>query len=171
MALLTDSSARDALAWGQRSAFQRNYELAAGPRIIATLRFEKSFGASAAGTFEGMDFRLLRTGILQPRVIVTDADGRALARFRPNWTGGGAVEFNDGVRFLWKATNFWKSEWAFVDAEKTPQLKFFQQMAMFRNGARVSAVSETPYTPVQCILGWYLLVVAAEEAARLDRAG
>jgi hypothetical protein len=170
VALLSDSSARDALAWGQRSAFQRNYQLMDGPRLVATLRFEKTFGANAAATFQGREFRLLRTGILQPRVVVTDADGRAVARFRPNWSGGGVVEWNNGVKFSWKATNFWKSEWGFVDAEKNPHLKFFQQLALFRNGARVSAIRETEYTPVQCLLGWYLLVLAAEESARCDRA-
>lgn len=170
MALLTDPSARDALAWGQRSSFKRHYELTAGSRTFATLRFEKSFGSNAVATFDGREYRLLRTGILQPRVVVTDSDGRALARFRPNWAGGGIVECNGGVRFSWKATNFWKSEWGFVDADKQPHLKFFRQMAMFRAGARVSAVQENAHTPVLCFLGWYLLVLAAEEDARVERA-
>ena len=43
-------------------------------------------------------------------------------------------------------------------------------MAMFRSGARVSVVQETAYTPVLAFLGWYLLALAAEEAARMERA-
>jgi hypothetical protein len=170
MSLIQETSRRDALSWRQKSAFKRNFELAAGNRALASLNFEKVFGGLASGEFDGCVYKLVRSGILQPRVVVTDHEGRGLARFRANWTGGGTVDFEDGTRLVWKPTNFWKSEWGFVAADREPVIRFFQQLGVFRSGARVSVPVEGPHIPILALLGWYLLVLWTEEAERREKA-
>src|SRR5689334_5879473 len=89
------------LRWVQPHAFKLEYELHAGDRVVATLRYPRFFdtfaaaeSADGAWTFQGGDFR-------QPTVLIRANEAETdLAVFKKNmWTGGGILELPNGRKY------------------------------------------------------------------------
>ena len=159
-------TAGEELLWIQPAARRRDHELHAGDDVVATLRFQR--GSLADAEAEGEHWTFKRQGFWQPRVTVrapgSDAD---LAVFRPRWAGGGTLEFADGRTAQLRSANFWQSEW--VWQEKDQPLVLFKGRHGFvkARGAveiQTGAVARED-TPLLLLLGWYLILLHADDTA------
>ena len=153
------------LLWVQPAARRREYELRAGDDVVATLRFQR--GSLADAEAEGEHWTFKRQGFWQPRVTVrvpgSDAD---VAIFRAHWAGGGMLEFASGRATRLSSANFWQSEW--VWQEKAQPLILFKGrhgIVKARGAVEIQSGSAgLPDTPLLVLLGWYLILLHADDA-------
>lgn len=146
-----------------------------GEEIVATLRWRKNVGTNAVGRSPDGTWSFKAAGFLNPRVTLrlpnSDYD---FAVFRARNTGEGVLEAMADQRFQWRCVNFWQNAWAFLDAEGDRILTIKPEPSALKLGATVTvelkaaAHQETGYL---AILGWYLLVLMAEDAATGQPAG
>jgi hypothetical protein len=154
------------LLWSQPAAFQRQHELRAGDDVVATLKFQR--GSLADAEAAGGHWTFKRQGFWQPRVTVRTAGSDAdLAVFHPRWVGGGSLEFPDGRSVRLSSANFWQSEWVWQDNEK-PLIRFKGRHGLFKANGAVEiqpAAVANPDLAMLVLLGWYLILLHAEDSA------
>jgi hypothetical protein len=156
------------LAWTQPKALRREYQLKNGDELVGRLRFEKSYGSLALAEVASQNWTFKRQGFLHPRVTVRTPNSEIdFAVFRPNWSGSGVVEFSDGRQIHWRCNSFWRSEWAFVQGEDRQLLRFKQHEGFLKISARLEfdSAGAAPDLPMLAALGWYLMLLTAEDAA------
>jgi hypothetical protein len=157
------------LVWTQPNSMSRAYELRSADSLIGHLHFEKSCGSLASAEVASQKWTFKRVGFLAPGVTVRSANLEAdIAVFRPHWGNGGTLHFADGHQAQWRCTNFWGSQWAFVGSDNHMVVQFSHHEGFFKASAqlefeRSSAV--LPEFPLLAALGWYLMILAADDAA------
>jgi hypothetical protein len=164
---IRDLAGRTAL-WRQPSQLRQEYELVVGDEIVATLRWRKNVGTCAVGRSPDGTWSFKAAGFLNPRVTIrlpnSDYD---FAVFRPRNTGEGILEAMADQRYQWRCINFWQNTWAFFDTEGDRLLTIKPDAGGLKLGAQLgielkaSAHQEIGYL---VILGWYLLVLMADDA-------
>jgi hypothetical protein len=191
---LIQEAADQALVWQQPSALKNEFALRAGDEIVATLRWQKALGSLALAETAAGSWTFKRAGFWQPRVTARPADAeRDIATFKPDsWSGGGALTVEAGRVFRLVSTSFWRGEWAWQDADGAPLVRFasrgsLKTEALVTLTPAAAALPETaqlddlyrplppeaqappsvalPELPLLVTLGWYLLVLAAQDAA------
>ena len=128
------------LVWIQPAARKREHELRAGDELVATLRFQRGTLADA------------------------EAD---IAAFHPRWTGGGSLEVADGNALKLASANFWQSEWVRLDKDQ-PVVRFKGRHGIVKAKGAVevqAGAGERPDLPLLILLGWYLILLHADDAA------
>lgn len=158
------------LEWVQPSAWKMEYELRAGDKPIATLRFRSSFGSFATAESADGCWTFKRVGFWQTRATVracgTDTD---IATFRNNtWSGGGALELHDGRKLL-ATTNLWQTNFEFK-TETGETLVRFKSRGLVHLSATVEILPDgagVPELPWVAMFGWYLAVMMYMEAASM----
>jgi hypothetical protein len=143
------------LLWVQPVADQRAYELRAGEEVVATLGWQRRSLAVAEAAGHLWTFK--RQGLWHPRVTVraagTDVD---VAVFHPSWMGGGTLELAPGRRLVLR----WQTEWVWQDEVGATLVHFTEgPVEITPSAASLSDLS------LLVLLGWYLLVLFAEDAA------
>ena len=157
------------LTWAQPGKHKREYALYAGEEVVATLHWEKPHRQIASGEAAEGHWTFQRQGFLAQHVEVRlGASELEVARFQPNWRGGGTLEFPGGQRFGLRPTSFWNAEWAWTTATNDLLLRI-------KRPARPSHVkgyidllpgaSALPELSLLILLGWYLVMLAADDAA------
>lgn len=163
---LTSSSP---LVWTQPTAMSRVYELRSSDSLIGHLRFEGFCGSLASAEVASQKWSFKRVGFLAPCVIVGSPNREAdIAVFRRHWGSGGALHFADGHRARWRCTNFWGSRWAFVGSDNHIVLRFSHHEGFFKASAQLEferSSAALPEFPLLAALGWYLMILGAEDAA------
>ena len=164
---IRDLAGRNAL-WRQPSQLRQEYELVVGDEIVATLRWRKNVGSAAVARSPDGTWSFKAAGFLNPRVTIrlpnSDYD---FAVFRPGNTGNGTLEAMAEQRFSWRCVNFFQNAWAFFDNEGDRLVTIRPDTAATKIGGvvtvelKASAHQEIGYL---VILGWYLLVLMAEDA-------
>jgi hypothetical protein len=154
------------LAWTQPDAFRRVFELRAGDDLLATLTWQKLFGSLALAETAGAQWTFKREGFLSPRVTVRLAGSdEDLGTFKPGWTGAGAFQLQGGAAYRWSPQNFWATHWAWLDGAEQRHMLFKPRGLMKYEAAVELQAPLTPDTPLLLALGWYLLVLYAEDTA------
>jgi len=147
----------------------RAYELRSADAPIGSLRFEKSCGSLASAEVASQKWTFKRAGFLAPRVTVRSANLEDdIAVFRPHWSGGGTLHFADGHQVQWNCTNFWGSQWAFVGSNNHIVVRFSHHEGFFKAAAQLQfedASAALPEFPLLLALGWYLMILAADDSA------
>lgn len=143
--------------------------MVAGEEVVATLRWRKNVGTNAVARAPDGAWSFKAGGFINPRVTIrlpnSDYD---FATFRARNTGEGTLEAMGNQRYEWRCINFWQNQWAFFDGEGDRLLTIKPDLGSLKLGAQVgielkaSAHQEIGYLVV---LGWYLLVLLAEDAA------
>jgi hypothetical protein len=157
------------MRWMQANASERAYELRAGEDVVATLRWQKAGGSLAVAESAAGQWTLKRSGFFRPKITVraagTDSD---LAIFTPDWFAGrGTLELAGGQSFRWATESFWRSRMAFYTDGGQPLVHFKPEGALQLAASKVeiepagAAVSELP---LLVVLGWYFLVLMAEDS-------
>jgi hypothetical protein len=159
-------TAGEELLWIQPAARRREHELRAGDDVVATLRFQR--GSLADAEAEGHHWTFKRQGFWQPRVTVrvpgSDAD---VAVFRPHWAGGGTLDFADGGSVRLSSANFWQSEWVWQEKDQ-PLMLFKGRRGIVKAKGAVEILAGAagrPDTPLLVLLGWYLILLHADDTA------
>ena len=159
-------AAGEELLWIQPAARKRDHELRAGDDVVATLRFQR--GSLADAEAAGAHWTFKRQGFWQPRVTVRTGESDAdLAVFHPRWVGGGTLEFPDGRPVRLSSANFWQSEWVWQEKEK-PLIRFKGRHGFIKANGAVEIQPEAAAYPdlaMLVLLGWYLILLHAEDSA------
>lgn len=155
--------------WRQPSQLRQDFELVFDHEVIATLRWKKNLGTTAVARSPDGAWTFKAAGYLNPRVSVRlPASDYDFAVFRPRATGEGTLLGLGDRRYDWRCTNSWQQTWAFFDANGDRLLHFVPEGVLPRVTARVefddagALYAETGYLVV---LGWYLLVLMADDVA------
>ena len=158
------------LIWQQPHAHERRYELRSGDDTLATLRWEKGCGSLASAESAAGHWTFKRVGLLQPRVTVRAfGSDTEVATFHPTWRGDGTLEFRDGRSVRWVNTNVWHTEWAFASDGHT-FLRFSPSgglSGLIKHEAQmeiVPAATTFPDLSLLALLGWYLMLLASDDA-------
>jgi hypothetical protein len=159
-------TAGEELLWIQPAASRREHELRAGDDVVATLRFQR--GSLADAEADGHHWTFKRQGFWQPRVTVrvsgSDAD---VAVFRPHWAGGGTLDFGDGLSVGLGSANFWQSQWVWQEKDQ-PLMLFKGRHGIVKAKGAVEiqpGAAGRPDTPLLVLLGWYLILLHADDTA------
>jgi hypothetical protein len=157
------------LVWNKVKVMGREYELKDGDEALGQMQFESAFGSLASAEVASQSFTLKREGFLSPRVTVRAPGSEAnLVVFHPKWTGGGMAEFADGRQIQWRHTSFWGSEWSFLAEDNHALMRFQQHMGLLKFSAELAiepADVALPEVPLLVALGWYLMILTAQDAA------
>ncbi len=166
MKALRDVASTD-LRWSKPDLFRRLYELRSETDLVVVLRWEKALCSSALA--ESVDGRwiLRRNGVFTRRVtLVREGSTSELASMTSRWGGGGIVHGPASRRYEWLKPSFWRSPWIFADESGRPVVRF--EPECFGQGARVQVSPELRNhsdLPFLVTLGWYLLVLMADDGA------
>jgi hypothetical protein len=159
-------TAGEELLWIQPAGRRREHELRAADDVVATLRFQR--GSLAEAEAEGHHWTFKRQGFWQPRVTVrapgSDAD---VAVFRPRWAGGGTLDFADGRSVRLSSANFWQSQWVWQEKDQ-PLILFKGRHGIVKAKGAVEiqpGAESRPDTPLLVLLGWYLILLHADDTA------
>jgi len=152
---------RDALrqAQGKFQASKNTKEFNAASREVENKRksigdreaeLKKMVEASAASNAQ-LDSRDKDVGVLHTR-----------------WGGDGDVTLTNGFRAEWMHTNFWRTRWSFQHAGGREIVHFTPNHKLLKAGATVEIpqpVAPNVPLPMLTLLGWYLMVLMAQDAA------
>jgi hypothetical protein len=164
---------RDELVWVRPKWSRFFFELRAGETVVATLAW--TGGSRAAAECAGAQYRFSREGWLRPRILVREgATGRPTGAGAPEETvatfvrrrGGGTLTFPDGRTFLWRKLRVWTSERVWADVNETVLVRF--NPVTRESPVTVSSqpqAAELAELPLLILLGQYLVVLAAQDAA------
>lgn len=161
--------------WRQPSQLRQEYEMVVGEEVVATLRWRKNVGTNAVARSPDGTWSFKAAGFTNPRVTIrlpnSDYD---FAVFRARNTGEGVLEAMGDQRFAWHCTNFWQNTWAFFDAEGDRLVTIKPDSAGVKLGAQLSVepkAASHQEIGYLVILGWYLMVLIAEDAVAGQPAG
>jgi hypothetical protein len=154
------------LTWVQPARTQQAFELQAGDEVVASLRFERT--SLAIGEADGHRWTFKREGFWHPRVTVRvpDSDDNT-AIFQPSWSGGGTLEL-PGRILRFGAANFWHSQWDWQEGDKQLLVHFKSHHGFMKMEGQVEIEPEAvalSELSLLVVLGWYLLVLFARDAA------
>jgi hypothetical protein len=159
------------LLWIQPAVRKREHDLRAGDDVVATLRFQR--GSLADAEAAGGHWTFKRQGFWHPRVTVRTAGSDTdIAVFQPRWIGGGTLEFPDGRTVRLSSANFWQSEWVWQENEK-PLIRFKGRHGIVKARGAVELQPEAVASPdlaMLVLLGWYLILLHAEDSAAASSA-
>jgi hypothetical protein len=148
------------LTWCKSSRFHHVYELRAGAEVLARLRWSKIVGSLALAEAGGNAWTLKRTGFLKPQVTLRKKDAQAnLAVFTPDWHGTGQVAFVDGHKYEWARRESSDGEWVFSNPFGEELIQVRVATPPLQQADELSDAHATHLV----LLGWYLLVLQAEE--------
>ena len=167
---ILESARGSSWVWNQPHAFEQDYALTAGERVLATLLWPRALGSLAEGRIGDESWTFKRVGFWRPAVTIrTPASGELdVGRFVMGWRRGDLL-LQGELRYRWDQVSFWKAEWAFFDASGMNRLlEFVSERRLFRMsvGVHVHPAAEgSADLPVLVLLGWYLLVMASRDDA------
>jgi hypothetical protein len=162
------------LKWVQPNALKMEYELHAGDRTAATLRFRSSLGSFATAKSADGTWTFKRIGFWRTRVTVRAEGAESdLGVFKNNtWHGGGTLELPDGRTFP-ANTNFWATSYEFT-SEKGEALIVYRKIGGLLHlssaveiTAQAKSLAELPW---MVMLGWYLSVMMHMDSAAVAAA-
>jgi hypothetical protein len=155
------------LLWVQPARLNQEYELRAGEEVVGRLRFQRSSLATGDSAYQSWTFK--REGFWHPRITIrVPGSDDNVATFQPGWAGGGTLELAPGNQLRFAAANFWHSQWDWLDPQNQPLVHFKSHQGLLKVEGQVSietAAIKSPDLPLLVVLGWYLLVLFARDAA------
>jgi hypothetical protein len=159
------------LKWTQPELLKKYFELLCGDDRIGTLRWEKSFGSLATAEASEGQWTFKRGGFLRPHVTVRESgSAETIAMFEASWGGTGSLQYRGGQRIRWAPSGFWHSRWMWV-SENGPEIAGFSSDHRFmKTEGRLEVSTDgagLPELPLLALLGWYLLILAADDNAAL----
>ena len=168
MRSIAEANCRE-LKWVQPRAMKRNYELRSGEEVLGRLQWETISGSLANAESADGRWTFKRTGFFNPQITVrAPGSDSNLAVFSPNWKGGGLLTFSDGTRLQWTSDGFWHSRWAFIRETGVRLVEFEPESSFLKTSAVAKVTQEgfsTPAFSLLIFLGWYLMVLRADDDA------
>ncbi len=160
---ITDTTGE--LAWLQASAWKRDCDLHDGNDVVATLRWQSAFQASAVGETYGGTWRFKLEGFLFRQWVRIErqdyADERANFQGGPSYNG--VLEFGDGRGFYWDS-NFWLTKWIWSDEQGFELMRVQRNLSLKTEGLVTVDTTFLPLAelPLMTLLGWYLIMLLSD---------
>jgi hypothetical protein len=155
------------LRWVRPSARRKYDELRSGEEVVARIDWQK--GSLAVAQVGDGRWTFKRQGFWRQRVTVRQEGSEVdIAGFDLGWSGGGTLDPGAGRRFRWGSANFWRSSWQWTAEDGTPLVRFVAKQGWTKMEGVVEiepAAADLPEFPLLVTLGWYLLVMTANEEA------
>ena len=155
------------LDWVQPARTKQAFELRSGDEVVGTLVWARM--SLAAGETADGSWTFKREGFWHPRVTVRLAGSEDnIAQFSPNWGGGGTLDVVGRPQLRFGSANFWHSQWDWMDPADKPLVQFKSRQGFFKLEGQVEIEPQaiaSPDAPLLVVLGWYLLVLFARDAA------
>jgi hypothetical protein len=164
------------LNWMQPKATHQYYELRTQDEVYGSLNFPKSSGSLAEAESSDGKWTLKRVGFFHTKITIRNSgEDKDLAIFKPNMMAtSGLLEFANGNKFQWEASNFWATRFEFRDEHGEALVSFrsgvedLKLKDWFKTQARV----EIPHgknnfeeISLLVLLGWYLIIVLQMDSA------
>jgi hypothetical protein len=158
------------LKWRQQKMTQRSFELVADDNtVLARVAWQNILGSLATAEAEDAKWTFKRVGFWRPRVTVHNVGSDDnLAVFEPKWTGAGSLTMDEGSRFHWKSENFWNTQWNWVNEADQTILHYKLEQGFLKTGGKMQVGDlqvKRNQLPLLATLGWYLLILMAEDSA------
>jgi hypothetical protein len=151
----------------QPARLKQAFELQAANEVVATLQFSRASLAAAETAEQKWTFK--REGFWHPQITVRmPGSDINMAVFKPAWGGGGTLELAQGRLLHFGAANFWHSQWSWADPAGQPLVNFKSHASLLKTEGQVvieAGGSAVPELPLLVVLGWYLLILFARDAA------
>ena len=155
--------------WVQLHAMERVFELRSAEEVVATLRWNSTFGSLADAVAADGHWTFKRTGFFRPQITIRACKSDSnLAVFTPNWNAEGALEFSTGKSFRWTGTGFWRSQWAFSKANGERLIDFEPHASFVKKSAVVKVTPEGfqfAELSLLILIGWYLMLLRSDDDA------
>ncbi len=162
------------LRWVQPKAVKQQFELHSGDEVLAVMQWQSSWRSSAtAETAEG-NWSFNRRGFRQQVSIEANRADLPIPTLSRRWTGSATLTFPDGQSYLWKRSGFWGIKRAWTTPDGVPLVTFKTAYGLFKTGGEVAiepTAATLPELALLMTLGWYLVVMAARDAAAASAAG
>jgi len=153
------------LAWVQASAWKRDCDLHDGHDVIATLRWQSAFQASALGeTADGIWQFKLEGFLFRQWVRIERKDfGQDRANFQSGPSFNGVLEYGDGRAFYWDS-NFWLTKWIWSNEGNFELMRVERNLSLKTEGTVEMDTSflAQPELPLMMLLGWYLIMCLSD---------
>lgn len=135
---LIQEAADQELVWRQPHGMRQEYELCADDEVLATLRWEKSWGSLAVGETAEESWSFKRSGFWRPRIGVRPL-GRdeEVATFVPDWNHNGTLTIGGGRTFRWIGKGFWGLEKAWQERDDSPPIVGFKRRSNYKFQAQL----------------------------------
>jgi hypothetical protein len=166
---------RPVLEWRESRKIKRQDELRLGDQTVATLRWGGWGSTFAEGRARARSWTFERPCLLSREVHVHVAGVKSspIAVFVPGWTEEGTLSCADGRTMRWQSRDFWRTEWAFVDAEGRTAVRF-EDTSGFLEQRTIAHTYKTGLSEADramlLILGRYLMVLQAQDQAAVTAA-
>lgn len=161
--------APDTVTWRQPRMMERSFELLAGDQLVGTLDFPSMFGSLGRAVTGDGEWTFKRGGFMRPRITVRQSGSETdIATLHMSWRGGGELELTDGAAIKWVHTSFWTSRWMFATDSDEPLIHFSPDNGFLKPGALLEidpAGRTSPHLPMLAALGWYLMLLMAQDSA------
>ena len=149
------------LVWS-KTPHRRRYELRYAGGTVGSLQRKSCWSSEFYGDSADGSWNFRRTGWFHTRTEITDRiSGTRIALFKPNWTGGGLLEFSDGSRFRLSHKGFWRPIWTLLTDSGQPVLSIRHDKTV--DISRESPVAEANLT-LLTIFTWHIIRQTAEDA-------
>lgn len=157
------------LEWAQTSVMSQSFELRGDGAVVATLEWEKLFGSLATARTADGTWTFKRGGFLTPIVTVrAPGSEKDLAVLTVVWGGGGDLAIAGTRTYAWKRRGFWSGQWGFEWIDGGHILHFEPKFSIAKRKAELHlepAAHAVPELPLLATLGWYLLILMAQDEA------
>lgn len=157
------------LAWTQPKWTQRVYELRDGDVVLGTMSFHGKWKSVAHASYGDEKYQISNEGFWKNRVLVKPEGSDSAIADVQTVRGTKEVRFMNGRVFTLKRVGtFWSVTWEFRAPDNDLLLtirnnnKFLRGGALIETGPNAERYSETK---VLVILGWYMMLAAAAQAA------
>lgn len=157
--------------WQPALRWKRHFELRESGLLYATLSWEKASGSLVVARTMDDLWILERTSRATTHVQVRRAPGGGCeAMFHADWTNGGRLVTSEGESWLWGANGEARSSWSFRAHGGSARLDVAVDSLRLAPAGRVNfseGMERSPIAPLLTCIGWYLAVVAIDDASLL----
>jgi hypothetical protein len=165
MTELVDFAGKE-LAWIRVKDKKNRYELRHDATVIGSLVWDKS---GVEGELSGKRWSFNKEGFFRPRLLVREHGAPSpIAALEVGIMGSGQLSFSTGPSYRWTQRGLLSNSWAFDDDARQTVVSFKLSSGLLTTGATVTLgekLAEHEHAPLLVLLGWYVLVLYAEDAA------
>ena len=151
------------LVWS-KTPYKRGYELKRNGEIVGTLQRKSCWSSEfhAESAYGSWKFR--RTGCFRTGSEIVDSiSGAQIAILKPNWSGGGALDFSDGLTFRLTSKGFWRPVWTVLAASGQPVLSIHSREKTVDLPRELHLPEDRLI--VLAIFAWHIMQQASKDAA------
>jgi len=157
------SAVAGGLVWS-KTPHKRGYELGCNGEIIASLQRKSCWSSEFRAESANGSWQFRRTGWFHTGTEIVDLNsGVRIALFKPNWSGGGMLEFSAGPRFRLTQKGFWRPVWTMLADMGQPILSI-RPCERTVELTRELRLSEERLS-LLAIFTWHIIRQTAEDAA------